>query len=95
MKKLVRRDRMKIYRDILSVIQSSEKTEKIILTRIQQKTNVPFDRLKAYVLELGELGLIQNEPSPMLTEKGQKYLIEYEKVQEFMKRMGLAYQDET
>jgi len=95
MKKLVRRDRMKIYRDILSVIQGSEKTEKIILTRIQQKTNVPFDRLKAYMLELEELGLIQNKPSPMLTEKGQKYLIEYEKVREFMKRMGLAYQDET
>ena len=95
MKKLARRDRMKIYRDILSVIQGSEKTEKIILTRIQQKTNVPFDRLKAYMLELEELGLIQNKPSPMLTEKGQKYLIEYEKVQEFMKRMGLAYQDET
>jgi len=95
MKKLARRDKMKIYRDILSVIQSTEKNEKIILTRIQQKTNVPFDRLKAYISELGELGLIQNESSPRLTEKGQQYLSEYEKVREFMKRMGLAYQGES
>lgn len=95
MKRLARRDKMKIYRDLLFVIQSNVKTDNIVLSHIQQKTNVPFDRLKTYLSELGELGLIRNESSPQLTEKGQQYLIEYEKVREFMKRMGLAYHGES
>lgn len=66
--------------------------DKIILTRVQLKTNVPFDRLKSYLLELKELGLIENEPSLRLSEKGKQYLQEYEMVLDFMRRMGLAYQ---
>jgi predicted transcriptional regulator len=91
MKRLARRDKIKIYRDILAAIQSGSKTEKTVLTHIQQKTNVPFDRLKTYISELGELGLIRHGSSLQLTGKGQQYLIEYEKVREFMERMGLAY----
>jgi len=82
---------MKIYGDVLSVIRTEARTGKIILTRIQLKTNVPFDRLKAYLSELEELGLIQNGSSLKLTEKGQQYVVEYEKVIDFMKRMGLIY----
>ena len=68
------------------------KTEKIVLTRVQTRINVPFDRLKNYIFELNELGLIQDETSLKLTEKGKQYLREYEKVLEFMKRMGISYQ---
>ena len=82
---------MKIYGDILSVIHSEKKMEQIVLTRVQLRTNVPFDRLKIYLSELRELGFIQDESSPKLTEKGQQYLIEYGKVLDFMKRMGLTY----
>jgi predicted transcriptional regulator len=82
---------MKIYKDILYAIQSETKSRHIVPTRIQQKTNVPFDRLKTYLSELRELGLIQDESSPKLTEKGQKYITEYDEVLNFMKRMGLAY----
>jgi len=84
---------MKIYRDILSVVHSEAKRGQVVLTRIQLKTNVPFDRLKVYLLELRELGLIQDEPSPKLTEKGKQYLTEYKTVLDFMNRMGLAYQE--
>jgi len=89
MKRLKRRDKMKIYADILSIVQSETKKEKIVLTRIQQKTNVPFDRLKVYISEMKELGLVQNDF--LLTEKGRQYLIEYNRVLDFMKRMGLEY----
>ena len=92
MKKLPRRDKLKIYGDLLSILYSETKREKIVLTHIQLKTNVPFDRLKIYVAELKELGLIQDELSLKLTEKGKQYLREYETVLDFMKRMGLAYQ---
>ena len=67
------------------------RTEKVVLTRIQLKTNVPFDRLKIYLTELKELGLIIDEPTLRLTEKGKQYIKEYENVLDFMKRMGLTY----
>jgi predicted transcriptional regulator len=92
MRKLPRRDKLKIYGDLLFILYSESKKEKVILTHVQLKTNVPFDRLKIYVAELKELGLIQDESSLKLTEKGKQYLREYETVLDFMKRMGLAYQ---
>ena len=91
MRRLPRRDKLKIYGDLLSIIYSEARTEKVVLTRIQLKTNVPFDRLKIYLTELKELGLIIDEPTLRLTEKGKQYIKEYETVLDFMKRMGLTY----
>ena len=91
MKKIARRDRMKIYGDLLSILYTENKEEKIVLTRIQVQIKVPFDRLKNYISELNDLGLIQDETSLKLTEKGKQYLTEYGKVLDFMKRMGIAY----
>lgn len=91
MKKISRRDKLKIYGDLLSVLSDEGKNEKIVLTRIQMQINVPFDRLKNYIFELNELGLIQDETSLKLTEKGKQYLREYDTVLEFMKRMGISY----
>jgi predicted transcriptional regulator len=91
MRKLPRRDKLKIYGDLLFILYSESKKEKVVLTRVQLKTNVPFDRLKTYITELKELGLILDETSLKLTDKGKQYLREYETVLDFMKRMGLAY----
>jgi predicted transcriptional regulator len=91
MKKITRRDKLKIYGDLLSALSFETGTEKVVLTRIQVRINVPFDRLKNYVSELSELGLIQDETSLKITEKGKQYVREYEKILEFMKRMGLTY----
>ena len=91
MKKISRRDKMKIYGDLLSALNSEANNEKIVLTRVQVQINVPFDRFKNYVSELKELGLVQDETSPKLTDKGKQYLKEYRKVIEFMKRMNLSH----
>jgi predicted transcriptional regulator len=91
MKKIPRRDKMKIYGDLLMILNEQSKTEKIILTQVQVRMGVPFDRLKNYISELSELDLIE-EISLKLTDKGKQYLIEYAEVLDFMKRMGLAYQ---
>ena len=91
MKKLPRRDKLKIYGDLLSILYEEAKTEKVVLTRIQLRTNVPFDRLKIYLKELVELGLINDEPTIKLTEKGKQYIKEYQTVLDFMTRMGLTY----
>ncbi len=66
-------------------------SEKIVLTRVQLRINVPFDRLKNYIVELNELGLIQDTASLKLTDKGKQYLKEYKAVLDFMNRMGLTY----
>jgi predicted transcriptional regulator len=92
MKKIPRRDKMKIYNDLLSILQSENKKGEIVLTRLQLKLNVPFDRLKQYLLQLKDLGLIEDESSFKLTKKGKQYIREYEKVLDFMKRMGMTYQ---
>jgi predicted transcriptional regulator len=90
MKKIPRRDKMKIYDDLLSILKSENSTE-VVLTRVQLKLNVPYDRLKQYLKQLVELDLIEDEASPELTKKGRQFINEYEKVLDFMKRMGLEY----
>lgn len=93
MKTIPRRDKLKIYGDLLSALRSEfNEREKVVLTRVQVRINVPFDRLKSYITELRELGFIEDETSLKLTEKGKQYLREYEKILDFMKRMGLTYQ---
>ena len=90
--KIPRRDKLKIYGDLLSVLNDESKNEKILLTWVQVKINVPFDRLKTYISDLKELDLIEDESTLRLTEKGKQFLREYEKVIDFMNRMGLTYQ---
>jgi predicted transcriptional regulator len=82
---------MKIYGDLLSILNNESKTAKIVLTHVQVQINVPYDRLKNYIYELRELDLIQDVTSLKLTEKGKQYIEEYEKVLEFMKHMGITY----
>jgi len=93
--KQLRRDRLKIYMDLLRIVRTESRKERIVLTRIQQKSNVPFDRLKAYLIELKDRGLIEDENAPKLTEKGRQSLEEYDQVLEFMKRMGLSFRGEA
>jgi predicted transcriptional regulator len=93
MKTIPRRDKMKIYGDLLSALKSEfNERERVVLTHVQVRINVPFDRLKNYITELKELDFIEDETSLKLTEKGKQYLREYEKILDFMKRMGLTYQ---
>jgi predicted transcriptional regulator len=91
MKQIARRDRLKIYGDLLSVLSALSREEKIVLTHVQVQIGVPFDRLKTYISELNNLGLIEDQTSFKLTEKGKQFIVEYEKVLDFMKRMGLTY----
>jgi predicted transcriptional regulator len=88
--KIARRDKIIIYGDLLSVLNEESKNERIVITRVQVKMNVSFDRLKKYIGNLRDLGLIEDETSLKLTEKGKEYLREYEQVLDFVKRMGLA-----
>jgi predicted transcriptional regulator len=92
MKKIARRDKMRLYGDLLFILQTEQsEAEKIVLIRVQAKLNVSFDRLKGYLSDLEELNLIDNQISYRLTSKGKQYLREYQKVVDFMERMGISY----
>jgi len=83
---------MKIYGDLLSILGvESRSIEKVVLTRVQAKLNVPFDRLKHYISDLQDLDLIEDQVSYKLTQKGKQYLNEYVTILDFMERMGIAY----
>jgi predicted transcriptional regulator len=91
MKKKARRDKMKIYGDLLGTLKSEQNNmDKIVLTHIQTKMNVPFDRLKNYISDLENLDLIEDQVGYNLTTKGKQYLDEYKKIIDFMERMGIA-----
>jgi predicted transcriptional regulator len=92
MKRIARRDKMKIYGDLLSILKAeSRNSDKIVVTRIQAKLNVPFDRLKCYISDLEDLDLIEDQVSYKLTKKGKQYVNEYTSILDFMERMGIAY----
>ena len=82
---------MKIYGDLLFILKSEKiNAEKIVLTHVQTKMNVPFDRLKSYISDLEDLNLIEDQLSYHITQKGTQYLNEYKKILDFMERMGIA-----
>jgi predicted transcriptional regulator len=88
--KTARREKLVIYGELLAILNDESKNERIVLTRVQVKINVSFDRLKRYITNLVDLGLIEDDPSLKLTVKGKEYLKEYEQVLDFIKRMGLS-----
>jgi predicted transcriptional regulator len=91
MKKKTRRNKMKIYGYLLFTLQTEKRSlDKVVLTHIQTKVNVPFDRLKSYISDLEDLGFIEDQLSFNLTQKGKQYLDEYKKILDFMERMGIA-----
>jgi predicted transcriptional regulator len=89
----LRREKLKIYGDLLEALNEESKNEKLVVTRVQAKINVPFDRLKKYISELVDVGLIQDEASLELTEKGKQFLCEYQKMLTFMRSMGFIYRE--
>ncbi|NLF87691.1 hypothetical protein GX563_02590 [Candidatus Bathyarchaeota archaeon] len=91
MKKFPRRNKMIIYGDLLIVLQNSAGPERIVLSQVQTKINVPYDRLKVYIQDLVELGLVEDEVSCKVSEKGLRYIEEYKRVLDFVTRMGLSY----
>lgn len=88
----VRRDRLQIVNDILGSIQ--EKGGKIRPTHLLYKSNLAHNKMKSYLAELMEKGLIKEDTDEgnkyyFLTEKGIKFIEEYQKVREFVDSFGL------
>lgn len=86
-----RRSKFEIVYDILALIQ---RERKIKPTHVLYKGNLSYDRLKKYINELKEKGLIEEimekqKKFYIITEKGIKIVEEAKKIQEVKDAFGL------
>ncbi len=85
-----RRDKIQIYYEILSAIEQEAVHEGGAKpTRIQHLANMSYDKLARYLDELQAKGMIYKVGNLSLTEKGHKFLQEYQKIEDLVERMGL------
>jgi predicted transcriptional regulator len=89
--KLRRRERTKIFYDILCSIIQQEQETRAKITRVQNDVNLPSDRLRAHLREMNSLGLVEYGERPFLasTEKGRAFVSEFKKVVEVLQQFGL------
>ena len=87
-----RRNKLEIYFDILnSIVEESKSVDTVRPTRIQFLSNLSYDSLAKHLDELKEKKLIRNSKEIILTEKGELFLRDYERIRKFTEQMGLDY----
>ena len=85
-----KRDKARIFHDILSSIIKQERGDGVArITRVQIEVNLPSDRLRIHIREMSDLGLIQYEKTLASTEKGRRFMVEYEKIVNTLQQFGL------
>lgn len=90
MQRRERRHKLQIYYDILSAIdQEAIFEDGAKPTRVQYISKVSYDRLVHYLKELEVKKMIEKGDSISLTEKGRKFLKDYEELKNLTERMGL------
>jgi predicted transcriptional regulator len=87
--KLRRRERTKIFYDILCSIIEQESETRAKITRVQNDVNLPSDRLRAHLREMNTLGLVDYGEFLASTEKGRTFVAEFKKVAEILRQFGL------
>ena len=93
-----KRNKLEIIRDILIVIRN--KNGKIKPTHILYKSNLSHIMMKEYLNEMIKKGFIKEGKSTtgktyFITEKGNKYLAEYNTISNFMDSFGLTPNQES
>ena len=87
-----RRNKLEIYYSILNSIRSEAAYGEVKPTRIQFLSNMSYDKISKYFDELESNEMISKQPL-VLTNKGKAFLIDYEKVHDFMVKIGIKYLD--
>ena len=85
-----RRNRERIYYDILSSIINQEKKGYTRITRVQNEVNLPSDRLRRHLREMQQLKLLNHNSALRSTPKGRAFVFRYKRILEVLKRFGLA-----
>jgi len=88
-KKVRRRERARIFYDILRSMIEQETTDVAKITRVQNTVNLPSDRLRLHLKEMDSLGLVEYGDGLASTEKGRAFVSEYKKVVSVLQQFGL------
>jgi predicted transcriptional regulator len=83
---------MEIYNDILSAINLELTNGEAKPTRVQSLSNLAYDKLVRYLNELESKKMIMQDPL-QITEKGQDFLQDYDRIRGFVLDMGIKYLD--
>ena len=81
---------MEIYNDILSAINVELTNGEAKPTRVQTLSNLAYDKLVKYLNELEVKKMIIQDPL-QITEKGQDFLQDYNRIKGFVLDMGIKY----
>ena len=88
-----RRSKIQIFFDIVSaIIDDTQNNESISPTRIQFKCNTSYDKLTKYLEEMAKKGIIENEKSIAVTEKGMQFHKDYSRINELINEINEKYQ---
>jgi predicted transcriptional regulator len=88
--KVEKRNKFQIYFDVLNMLYDEiSEHDKVSPTRVAHKANLPYDRFQRALEHLVQLGMISNVGEELaVTEKGLEYVKEFEKINDFLRRMG-------
>jgi predicted transcriptional regulator len=81
---------MEIYNDILSAINLELTNGEAKPTRVQTLSNLAYDKLVRYLNELEGKKMIMQDPL-QITEKGQDFLQDYDRIKGFILDMRVKY----
>ena len=91
-----RRPKLQIYFDVLRAIADEIAVEGVARpTRVQFRSNMSYDKLSRYLLELENKKLINKKPTMSLTNKGQNFMRDYDKINDFIEKLGLDYLNDS
>jgi predicted transcriptional regulator len=85
-----RRSKLELYYDILNAITKESQYGEVKPTRIQFASNTSYDKLITYFDELEKKQMLVKS-TLTITEKGQRFLKEYHKIDEFVREIGLDF----
>lgn len=81
---------MEIYNDILNAVQKEAQEGEVKPTRIQHQSNLSYDKMSRYLKELENKKMITVSPI-QITDKGKKFLNDYDKIKDFLSEMQMEY----
>jgi predicted transcriptional regulator len=85
-----KRSRIQIYFDILWILCEELKNGKPSLTRVAHMANLPYDRFQKCLNKLIQLDIVHEQNGKFfVTKKGFECINEYERINDFLRRMGL------
>lgn len=85
-----RRNKLEIYNDILNAVQKEAQEGEVKPTRIQHQSNLSYDKMSRYLKELENKKMITVSPI-QITDKGKKFLNDYDKIKDFLSEMQMEY----